>query len=505
MPRYHTYQVEAIDKTIYQLSQNEHPLVCAPTGAGKTWMMTGIVRHFLIQNQTPILILCSRKEVAIKVRETIVEQLEIPPAVVGLLFSGAPKGLKGKRKITVATYQSASLLVKSGIGLTIVDEAHHSRATHLEKLLTNLKDAGSQLCGFTATPFRTDNKTLLKVFTTVVDSETYSTYEGVTLSPYVVKVFPVANLLDVVQKSGYYRKQGDYFRSPLILNQVIQIVKNHFDSGEISRAILYAVDQPQARLLCQLLKAIGLRSEALVSAISRSQRESIFKTFSEGGLDVICNVRILEDGVDFPECDAVILASGFGSLNQYLQACGRALRFVPGKVATVLDFSGATLQHGSPRIPRLPKFDFEFKPRTRKCKGCEEKTPYPLQYKQHTEENGKVSKWWECPHCDRRHYVLPKDSLKRGKVHKQTPKISPLVLEETTQQVLSIAQDVTLTIEDRIDRLGLLAATSTTPIPPAAIYLGLRLVSPTVSDAIAKAVSGYSGESLEHLVKTQEN
>ena len=505
-PQYHDYQQKTINETLNHLMHGRHPLTIAPTGAGKTWMMMGIIRSFLMRAKFPILILCSRREVGIKIKETLVQNLGLDTDRVGLVFSGAPKETRQLLDVTISTYLSAKPFVKSGVRLVIVDEAHHSRAENLNRLINQFKEHDALISGFTATPARADSKCLLKVFDSdaIVDSLPFDECLGVTLCDYVVEAFPINSIVEAAQKSNIYRKNGEYFQSSVILNYITDTIARKFQSNEMSRAILFAVDKQHSQLLCSLLKTKGIRAATLLSGMNKTDRASIFKQFANGELDVVCNVRIFEDGVDFPECDSIIICAKFGSLSQYLQACGRSLRYQEGKVAKILDFSGATIHHGSPRIPRLSKFDSELKPKTRKCKSCLVRTPYPLQFKQLTQETFGVKetlRWWECPHCGHKHWVMPKDSESLNPSVKRTPALKPFALDTQTQQVLAVACDTTLSVSDRIDRLRFLRFESETQFTPASIYIGLRMVSPKVSDAIARAVSKYEGLSLEELAR----
>jgi superfamily II DNA or RNA helicase len=469
-------------------------------------MMMGVIREYLLMGSYPILVLCSRREVGVKIKETLITQLGLNPEGVGLVFSGAPKHTKKLLDVTISTYLSAASFLTKGVKLVIVDEAHHSRAENLFKLIQRFKASGSIVVGYTATPSRHDSKSLLKVFDSeaILSPKKFEDYEGVTLCDFEVKAFPVLSLVDVAKKASKFRKNSEYFTSNLILNHIATIVKAHFDSGEVTRAILFAIDINHARLLQVVMQSKGLRVGLLASTLSKQQRAETFKSFAKGELDIVCNVRILEDGVDFPECDSIIICATFGSLNQYMQACGRSLRYQPGKVAKILDFSGASLQHGTPRIERIPKFNSESRPKSRKCKSCEIRTDLPLKYQQITQfELGKTVflKWWECPHCGHKHWVEEKPKGNHRALISETPSLMPVTLDVQTQQVLAIAMDGTLSIPDRIENLQILRDSSEEPFSPVSLYLGLRMISPLVSDSIARQVSNYRGASLEELMK----
>lgn len=74
-------------------------------------------------------------------------------------------------------------------------------------------------------------------------------------------------------------------------------------------------------------------------------------TRRRGSVTVVGNC--LTEGVDVPSASAIILARGCDHVGLYLQVAGRILRPYPGKPeATLVDLTGASLQHGLPTADR---------------------------------------------------------------------------------------------------------------------------------------------------------
>jgi hypothetical protein len=77
-------------------------------------------------------------------------------------------------------------------------------------------------------------------------------------------------------------------------------------------------------------------------------REKYIAEFRSGKISVLINVDLFDEGFDVPACDVVIMARPTASLGKYRQMVGRALRYVPGKVALIIDMVGNVVRHHLP-------------------------------------------------------------------------------------------------------------------------------------------------------------
>ena len=62
----------------------------------------------------------------------------------------------------------------------------------------------------------------------------------------------------------------------------------------------------------------------------------------------MCNVGLVDEGFDVPECETVLLGRETLSLSRYMQSCGRAMRPAEGKTAKIIDLAGCFWHHGYP-------------------------------------------------------------------------------------------------------------------------------------------------------------
>jgi superfamily II DNA or RNA helicase len=82
-------------------------------------------------------------------------------------------------------------------------------------------------------------------------------------------------------------------------------------------------------------------------------RDSLLQAVCYGEIKVLCNRFVLREGLDLPEVSHLILATVFGSLQSYLQSCGRGLRKTDGKDrCTIQDHGGHYHRHGSVNADR---------------------------------------------------------------------------------------------------------------------------------------------------------
>jgi superfamily II DNA or RNA helicase len=72
---------------------------------------------------------------------------------------------------------------------------------------------------------------------------------------------------------------------------------------------------------------------------SKTERISILSDFREGKIDAITSIRVLDEGVDIPDCETAFIFASQRSQRQGIQRRGRVLRMAPGKQkAALYDF-----------------------------------------------------------------------------------------------------------------------------------------------------------------------
>ena len=126
------------------------------------------------------------------------------------------------------------------------------------------------------------------------------------------------------------------------------------------KALFFGRTVEHSREVAAGLVAAGARAWHLDGDESDGVRDRVMGEFrgSSGGA-VLCNCQLFDEGIDVPDCTAVIVGRYTTSTTRWLQMCGRGSRpgeipGVPGggKVCTIVDAAGVSYELGLPDEPR---------------------------------------------------------------------------------------------------------------------------------------------------------
>jgi superfamily II DNA or RNA helicase len=122
-----------------------------------------------------------------------------------------------------------------------------------------------------------------------------------------------------------------------------QILKKLKDSGKLKYVFTYVPEGEQdgTRLIDDFIKTADQFDSNLKLAsytAKDNNHKDILDSFSEGVIDIVFAMKMLDEGVDIPRTEIGIFASSTGNPRQYIQRRGRLLRNHKDKVfATVYD------------------------------------------------------------------------------------------------------------------------------------------------------------------------
>lgn len=321
------------------------PILCAPTGAGKTFTAAEIIRSAVAKGNR-VWFLAHLREIL----EDTSSRLKRADISHGFIMSGKPRNLYEQvQVVSVQTAMRRSFAVKPG--LIIVDECHLAVASTYRKVI---EAAGNPpILGLTGTPCRLDGKGLGEMFDCIIP--TCSTGDLIgdgMLSP--IKYFaPSKPDLSEVGTRG-----GDY-----ALDQLEELVDRNVITGNAVQhyrkmcsgkpAVAFCVSIKHAEHVADSFKRAGYRAVAVSGKSTNEERKFALEGLRTGQLDVVCNAQLWVAGVDVPGIECIILLRPTKSLTFYLQAIGRGLRLAPGKQhCTVLDHAGCVFEHGMPDVQR---------------------------------------------------------------------------------------------------------------------------------------------------------
>jgi superfamily II DNA or RNA helicase len=358
------YQKAAINAVVSRFkSQDERrALLYLPTGAGKTVIATFIIKALrgVLERGKRTLFVAHRQEILDQTAKTL--RRHLPELEVEI--EQGERQASGDADITVASVQS---LVRrkerydpKAFGLIICDECHRALAPSWEEVISYFFAEASErslLLGMTATPRRTDGKSVSEVFGEPAFEISRTDLEDLGfLVP--MQYFTVQSdlALDRVKLSGGDFQVGALTRVMNTPERRALAVKAWLEQGKGKRTIVFCAGVEHAASLALDFQSLGVAAEKIDG--KSKDRAEILERFRSGALEVLTNYGVLTEGFDDPGVNCVLMARPTTSPLVYTQCIGRGLRCAPGKRAcTVIDLvdrSTHQLQYDAVQMAGLP-------------------------------------------------------------------------------------------------------------------------------------------------------
>lgn len=333
------YQLKAVEEIRYACYIHKRVLFSLPTGGGKTTIIAAI-NEAALSKGSRVLMLVHRLELCDQIRDRL-RQFGIES---GIIVGGRRKDLN--QPVQVATVQTfvkrMHLPHYRKFNLIIIDEAHRGASDSYLKIVNSFD---VPIIGFTATPYRTDSRTLREVFNTIVSGPTV---QQMIKSGYLVPTVVYADKIDL---SGVHIRAGDYDEKELFQKfdegKIYDGVVNKYRKHSNGTAICFCINKQHAINTAQAFNHAGIPASYIYAGLPADERTRALKDFRSGKIKVLCNVFILTEGYDLPKIDTVILNRATQSRIAWRQMIGRGLRPFPGKeFCTVIDMGNNTATHG---------------------------------------------------------------------------------------------------------------------------------------------------------------
>lgn len=383
-------QEEFTAACIKALRDSGNTLGVAPTGAGKTVMLSAVAGRI---KKPSILVIQHRDELVDQNRSTF---KKINPSFkTDLMVASRKNFLAEGATFAMVQTLSRNLDMIKPVDLLVIDECHHVAADSYQRIIERARELSDPMIfGVTATPMRADKRALTNAFTNVADVISITELiQGRHL------VRPRTFVIDCgmrEQLRGVRRTAADFDMS-----EVEQIMDKSPITGRVidewkriasdRRTIVFCSTVEHARHVTEAFKASGVKAELVDGTMTEAERKGVLKRLDNGDTQVVCNVAVLTEGFDCQPISCVILLRPCSHKSTMLQMIGRGLRKVdpsryPGIIkddCVVFDFGYSLLTHGNLET------DIELSPRkgeapTMKCPEC--KTTLPSNVR-------------ECPIC----------------------------------------------------------------------------------------------------------
>jgi len=350
--RLRSYQKTALDKWLARRAG----IIVMPTGMGKTHV--GIAAIAALRVKTLVIV------PTIELIDQWVNALGYYlDARIGKYYGGE----KIEGCITVTTYDSAYISIErlgNKYPLLIFDEAHHLPSEGYRQI-AELSPAMYRL-GLTATPERSDglHQDLSSLVGPIVYRVSVEEARGLYIADFETNLIRV-NLSDAELRRykelmskyrEFIKRSGISFRRPSDFKALVKMSGRSKAAREALRAWrearrlamtapskLDAVEEilrrhPNDRAiifteLSDLSHEVSKRFllPEVTYETPREEREAVMSMFRRGDVKAIVTGKVLEEGVDVPDVNLVIILGGTSSERQYVQRIGRALRLKPDK------------------------------------------------------------------------------------------------------------------------------------------------------------------------------
>jgi superfamily II DNA or RNA helicase/HKD family nuclease len=324
-------------------------LVVAATGTGKT-----VVAAFDYQREAErrglpprLLFVAHRRELLEQARTTFRHVLR-DGAFGELLGDGRDPSAWTHVFATIQSAARQDLAARFGaehFEYMVIDECHHAPAESYRRMVEELKPR--LLLGLTATPERSDGKSLLGDFAGHVAAElrVWHALERQLLVPF--EYYGISDNTDLTRvrwsRTGYDAGElarlytGNEARVSLLLEQ---LGKRVADLRGI-RALAFCVSVEHAEFMARALGERGVPAMAVHGGTGEPARSDAPRKLRERVINVLCTCDLYNEGVDLPFVDTLLFLRPTSSATLFIQQLGRGLRHDRSKASClVLDFIG---------------------------------------------------------------------------------------------------------------------------------------------------------------------
>jgi superfamily II DNA or RNA helicase len=372
-----------VENCVAALKQRRNTLGVAPTGAGKTIMLSAATGDILRETGGKAAILAHRDELT---AQNVTKFARVNPGLNTSIYDANCKSWNGRAVFAMVPTLARpdNLSYMPPVDLLVIDEAHHAAATSYLRIIEAAKEKNPKLMlfGLTATPNRGDQKALRPIFDNVGDqirlAELIKSGHLVPPRTFVVDV-GVQDDLKKVRKTAIdfdMNEVEQIMNRPVVTDSVV----NHWaEKASDRKTVVFCSTVAHAENVRQAFQNRGVEAVLVHGDMGHSDRRLALARFQQGSARVIVNVAVLTEGWDYPPTSCVLLLRPSSYRSTMIQMVGRGLRTVdpkehPGVIKTdciVLDFGTSTLMHGSlEQDINLDGKNFHGEAPTKECPGC---------------------------------------------------------------------------------------------------------------------------------------
>lgn len=371
MPQLREYQLDLINRVRQAYKQGfKRPCIVLPCGGGKS-CITAEIAKCATEKGKKVLFLVHRRELVDQIRQTFYSW--------GVDLSQC--------RVEMVQTACRRLHKMPTPDLIITDENHHCIASSYKKIYAAYPAA--QCLGVTATPIRLNGGGLGEINDKLIVGVTAEwLIANNYLAPYDYYAVNLADMERVRTKNGDYDRDAVMMQlgKATIYGDVVATYKSKANG---CKAICYCTTVAHSKEMACRFSAAGIPAAHIDGKTEKRERARIVDQFRTGEIKILCNVDLISEGFDVPDCTCAILLRPTKSLTLYIQQSMRAMRYQPGKRAIIIDHVGNYGRFGMPddarewsldpqpekkkmvqdNIRQCPKCYYTFKTQS-KCPSC---------------------------------------------------------------------------------------------------------------------------------------
>ena len=346
------YQKEIFELTKAALRQHRSVCVEAPTGAGKSVILSMIVHAVDTKNRrratdNAVYIVVDKTHLLMQMSGHL-DKWRIPHGVI----TGGKYERPGVRYHVCTIQTLRNRPPKRDPALLIFDEAHHMSPSVIE---LSRQFPNSKIIGVTASPERLSGRGL------ATKSDPAGIYDELIESP--------VSMRELTEK-GYLAKI-DYYAPPVQGLDTLKVVAGEYKTGDVEELIkrrgIYgdAIDHyrkiaPGTKCLvfcrsvagchefADSLNSHGFRAAPLEGGMGARARAKVLRMFKTGELTHLTTCKLVLEGFDLPAIESILDLAPTCSRALWRQKLGRLTRPYPGKEKGIyIDPVGGVITHTS--------------------------------------------------------------------------------------------------------------------------------------------------------------
>lgn len=334
-------QQEALTALAKLQQDNKHKaLLISATGTGKTYLSA-----FAVKKAKPkrLLFLVHREQILKQACKTFAKI--IPDIQYGILSANHKDFHKPYLFATInmlSKEENLTQFTPTHFDYIIIDETHRAGASSYLKILNYFQP--QFLLGMTATPERTDGFDIYQLFDHNI---AYEIRLNQAMQENLLCPFHYFGITDITVDDQEINDNSTFndLTTDARVTHIINQSQYYGFSGERLRGLIFCSQIEEAQILSQKFNERGFNTIALSGKDSQEMRTNAIHKLEQKerstGLDYIFTVDIMNEGIDIPAINQIIMLRPTKSAIIFVQQLGRGLRKYPQKdYVVILDFIG---------------------------------------------------------------------------------------------------------------------------------------------------------------------